>query len=104
MEKGSVMIIYKLAELIKKLLRRGTLLSCCPGASRSMVGSRTLVSGSHVSSMTSGCTSPMYYQGVVSLEKGSMIIRYANYLSLSKSVLGCEQGAKPCSPAAMFQA
>ena len=26
--------------------------------------------------MTSGCTCPIYYQGVDSLEKGSVIIRY----------------------------
>jgi len=42
----------------------------------SMVGSRTLLSRSLVSSMTDGCTYPIYYQRVVSLEKGSVIIRY----------------------------
>jgi hypothetical protein len=26
--------------------------------------------------MTGGCTCPIYYQGVVSVEKGSVIIRY----------------------------
>ena len=26
--------------------------------------------------MTDGCTCPIYYQGVVSVEKGSVIIRY----------------------------
>jgi len=41
-----------------------------------MVGSRTLLSRSRVSSMTGGCTCPIYYQGVVSVEKGSVIIRY----------------------------
>jgi len=41
-----------------------------------MVGSRTLLSRSHVSSMTSGCTCPIYYRGVVRLEKGKVIIRH----------------------------
>ena len=42
-----------------------------PGA-----GSRTLLSGSHVSSMTGECTYPICNQGVVSLQNGSVIIRY----------------------------
>jgi len=41
-----------------------------------MLGSRALLSPSHVSSMTGECTCPIYYEGVVSLEKGSVIIRY----------------------------
>jgi len=41
-----------------------------------MVGSRTLLSRSNVSSMTSGDIRPIYYQGVVSVEKGSVIIGY----------------------------
>jgi len=57
-EKGSVIIRYKWAELIKEVCR------------------------SHVSSTTGGCTWPIYYQGVVSIEKGSVIIR-----SLSKMPL-----------------
>jgi hypothetical protein len=36
---------------------------------------RTLLSRSQVSSMTCGCTCPIYYQGVVNVEKGSVIIR-----------------------------
>jgi len=40
------------------------------------VESRTLLSRSHGSSMTGGSTCPIYYQGIVSLEKGSVIIRY----------------------------
>ena len=41
-----------------------------------VAGSRTLLSRSHVSSMTGWCTCPIYYQGVVRAEKGSVIIRY----------------------------
>jgi len=40
------------------------------------LGSRTLPSRSHVSSMTGGCACPIHYRGVVSVEKGSVIIRY----------------------------
>jgi hypothetical protein len=47
--------------------------------------------------MTGGCTCPIYYQGVVSVEKGSVIVRY-ELAELIKTV--CE----PCSPAALFQA
>jgi hypothetical protein len=66
-EKGSVIIRYKLPELIKKFLRRGNAL---------LQGGRTLLSRSHVPSMTGGCTCPIYYQGVVSFEKGGVIMRY----------------------------
>jgi hypothetical protein len=52
-----------------------------------MAGSGTLLSHSHVSSMTGGCTCPIYYQGVVSVEKGSVIIRY-KLAELIKSFLG----------------
>ena len=38
------------------------------------VESRTLLSRSHVSSMTGGCTDPIYYQRVVSVGIGSVII------------------------------
>jgi len=72
-EKGSAIILYKLAELIKKL-RRGTLLSRSHVSSMTMVG-RTLLSPSRVSNMT-GDTCPTNYQGVVSVEKGSVIILY----------------------------
>jgi len=41
-----------------------------------MAGSRTLFSRGHVSSMTGGCACPIYYRGVVSVEKGNIIIRY----------------------------
>jgi len=62
--------------------------------------------------MTGGCTCPIYYQGVVSVEKGSVIIRY-KLVELIKIV--CEpcsrshvwsttmRGVEPCYPAAMFQ-
>jgi hypothetical protein len=73
-EKGSVIIRYKLAELIKTFLKRETPLSRSHVSSMTMVESRTLLSRSHVSSMTGGCTCPIYYQGVVSLEKGSVTI------------------------------
>jgi len=97
-EKGGVIIRYKLAEFINTVLRRGTPLS-----------------RSHVSSMTGGCTCPIYYEGVVSIEKGSVIMRYklpelikivsqagnrspaAMFSSLTR------EGVEPCSPAAMFQ-
>jgi hypothetical protein len=38
--------------------------------------SRTLLSLSHISNMTGEGTYPIYYQGVVSVEKGGVIIRY----------------------------
>jgi len=62
-----VIIRYKLVELIKSCLcREGTSLSAMLQA---YVGSRTLRSRSRVLSMTGRCTWPMYYQGIVSLEK-----------------------------------
>jgi hypothetical protein len=73
-EKGSVIIRYKIAERIEKVWR-GTPLSR-RHVSSTTVGSRTLLSRSRASSMTGGCTCPIYYQGVVSVEKGSVIIRY----------------------------
>ena len=39
-------------------------------------GESNLLSRSHVSSMTGGCTWPIYYQEVISVEKGSVIIRH----------------------------
>ena len=64
-----------------------------------VVGSRTLLSLSHVSSMTGECTCPIYYQGVVSVEKGDMIIRY----KLPELIKKVSQAGHR-SPAAMFQA
>jgi hypothetical protein len=64
-----------------------------------MVGSRTLLSHSHVSSMTGGCTCPIYYQRVVGVEKGSVIIRY----KLPELIETASEAANR-SPAAMFQA
>jgi len=67
-----------------------------------IVGSRTLFFRSHVSSMTGECTYLIYYQRVVSVDKGSVIIRYKKQqISLSKKVL---RGGEPRSPADMFQA
>ena len=63
-------------------------------------GNRNLLSGSHVSSMTGGCTYLIYYQGVVSLGNGSVTIRYKIPELIKSSALGGE----PRSPAAMFQA
>jgi len=62
-------------------------------------GSRAVLSRSHISSMTGGCTCPIYYQRVVSIEKGSVIIRY-KLPELIKTL--CEAANR--SPAAMFQA
>jgi len=63
------------------------------------VGRRTLLSRSHVSSMTGGCTCPIYYQGDVRVAKGSVIIR-SKLPELIKNV----SRAGNCSPADMFQA
>ena len=69
-----------------------------------MVGSGTLLFRNYVSSMTGGCSCPIYYRGVVSLEKGKVIIRH-KLPELIKSFLGGEpRGVEPCSSAAMFQA
>ena len=51
-EKGGVIIRYKLTELIKKSFLGGAPLSCSHVSSMTMSGSRTLLSRSHVSSMT----------------------------------------------------
>jgi len=56
-------------------LRRRTPLSRSYVSSMTRVGDGTLLSRNHVSIMTGGCTYPMYYQTVVSGEKGSAIIR-----------------------------
>jgi len=102
-EKGCVIIGYKLAELIKKIWR-GTppprshvssitmvesrnLLSRSHVSSMTMVGSRTLLSRSHVSTTAGGCTYPTYYQRVVSADKGSVIIRYKNKFAYQKMFL-----------------
>jgi len=61
----------------KKFLRQRTPLSRGHVSSMTRAGSRTLLSRSHVSSMTGiGCTCPIYYRGVVSVEKGSVIDIY----------------------------
>jgi len=64
-----------------------------------IVGSGTLLFCSHVSSMTGGCGCSVYYQEVVSLEKGKVIIRH-KLPELIKSF--CGGGFR--FPAAMFQA
>jgi len=59
-------------------------------------GSRTLLSRRHVSSMTGERTCPIYDRGVVSVEKGSMIIRY-KLAELIKKFSGREPlSGKPC--------
>jgi len=75
-EKESMIIRYNLAELIKKFLSRGTPLSRSHVSSMPYGGESNLALLPHVSSMTGGCTCPIYYRGVVSIEKASMIIRY----------------------------
>jgi len=64
-----------------------------------IVGSGTLLFCSHVSSMTGRCGCPVYYQGVVSREKGRVIIRH-KLPELIKSF--CGGGLR--FPVAMFQA
>jgi len=67
----------KLAELIKTVAYVGNLaLPRRHVSSMTMVGSRTLLARSGVSSTTGGYTCPIYYQGVVRAEKGSVIILY----------------------------
>jgi len=85
-EKESMIIRYKLAELIKRFLSRGTRPREAMFQSCHMVGSRTMLARSHVSSMTGGCTCPIAFRGVVSIEKASMIIRY-QLAELIKKVL-----------------
>jgi len=75
LEKGSVISRYKLPELkTKKFLRRGTPLSHSQVSSMTRAGSRTLPSRSHISSMAGECAYPIYYQRVVNIDIGSMII------------------------------
>jgi len=97
LEKGSVVIRYKLPELIKKVWR-GTPPSRSHVSSMTMIGSRTLLSRSRVSSMTGGCTCPIYYQRVVGVQKGSVIIRYKLPELFKKSFLGESNLARlqPC--------
>ena len=113
LEKGSVIIRYKLPELIKKasqggaplsrvakeFLRRGTPRSRRHLSSMAMVGIRTLLSHSHVLSMTSGCSWSIYHWGVVSVEKGSVIIRYKSPELIKKVSYGGNPAAalpQPC--------
>jgi len=117
LKNGSVTIRYKLPELIKNCALGGKApLSRGHVSCMTRVGNRTLLSRSHVSSMTDGGTCPMYYQGVVSVEKGSVIIRYklgeliknvseaANPLFRSHVSSMTRRGVESCSPAAMFRA
>jgi len=76
LEKGSVIIRYKLPELSKKFLRRRTPLSRNHVSSMTRAGSRTASSRCHVSSTPGEWTYPIYYQTVVSVDKGSVIIRH----------------------------
>jgi len=50
--------------------------------------------------MTGGCTCPIYYQGVVSVEKGRVIIGY----KLAELIKKVSEAALPAVPVAMFQA
>ena len=70
-----LLIIEKNYLIKKKFLRRRTLLCRRHVSSRTWGGSRTLRSRRHVSSIRGECTCPIYYQGVVSVEKGGEIIR-----------------------------
>jgi len=83
-EKGSVMILYQLAELIKKDSEPANPLSRSHVSSMTRAGSRTLPSRRHIPSMTGERTYPIYYQTVVSVDKGSMIIRYQKTTELSR--------------------
>jgi len=66
----------KLAYQKRKILTRETPFSRGHVSSITRAWSWTLLSRSHVSSKTHWCTCPIYYQGVVSVEKGSAITRY----------------------------
>ena len=72
--KSDNSIQKKLTELIKKV--SDTPLLPRPCFKHDWAGRRTLLSCSHVSSMTSGYSDPIYYRRVVSVEKGSVIARY----------------------------
>ena len=102
-DKGSVIIRYKLPELIKTVsLARssGPALPQPMFQALTMAGSRTLPSRSHVSSTTGGCTYPIHYQRVVSVDRGGEIIRdKKNKLAYQKKFLrGGEPSAilRPC--------
>jgi len=58
------------------------------------VGSQTLRSRSHISSMTGECTYPIYYQKVVRVEKGTALIRYRK--------IGVEHRSKVCDHLDLF--
>ena len=115
LEKGSVIIRYPLPELTQKVSDAANPALPQPCFKHDYGGESNLLSRSHVSSMTGGCTFPIYYPGVVSVEKGRVIIRYT-LAQLSKSILDGEppscsdvssittRGVEPSSPAAMFQA
>jgi len=69
-------LMQKKIALEKQFLESGTSLSRGHAPSMTRAVSRTVLSRSHVSSMTGGCTYPIYYQRAVSIDKGSVIIRY----------------------------
>jgi len=60
----------------KEFLESGTSLSRGHASSMTRAVSRTVLCRSRVSSMTGGCTYPIYYQRAVSVDKGRVIIRY----------------------------
>jgi len=74
-EKGGMIIRYKLPELIKTVSSAGNPALPQPCLKHDYAGSRSLLSLSHASSMTGGCPCSIYYQGVFSVEKGGVIIR-----------------------------
>jgi len=96
-EKGSVK--YTLPELIKNPSEAGNPLSRGHVSSMARAESRSLLSSSHVSSMTGGCTCPMYYQGVVSGEKGSVITRY----KLPELIKNVSEATNPTLPKPCFK-
>jgi len=82
--KGSVIIRFKLPELIKNVSWAG---NCSPADMfrACLGGGSTLLSRSHVSSTTGESAGPIYYQGLVSVENGSVIIR-SKFAELIKNV------------------
>jgi len=84
LEKGSVIILYKMPELIKKKLAGNPVLPR-PYFKHDSGGESHPALPQHVSSMTGKCTYPIYYQRVGSVE-GNVIIRYKKTNSLIKKV------------------
>jgi len=82
------MIRYQKKWLIKKVSEAAKPLSRSLVSSMTRAGSRTLRSRRHVSSMTGECTCGIYYQGVATVDKGSVIIRHKkNKLAYQKKFL-----------------